>query len=677
LNFLNPALLPLLFAAALPAIIHLLNRQRRRNIDFSTLKFLKKLEKKRMRRVKIAEWLILILRTLAVFFVILAFTRPVLESPTAAFSGESATAAVLMLDNSIASGFNTARGSVLSLTVAQAAHVLNVFSIQDRVMVMGAAAPAKLAIPYPLPGSDDRLRRALFELASTDSHPDWISAFKQAEAILAETGLPNREIYLFSTFSQEHSGLDSAAAELPENIRLFILPYELKKSRNFAVTALRRETEIMQKGGTVTFSIDVENYSPVEEKSAVLNLFDGDEREASAEITLPAGKKTTVEMRMTLQTGGFHQGRVRLEAEDDLPADNIAYYAFYTPEQVEALIIGERPAAKVIETAINPGEKREYGINARLAISLADIEKAPASTVIIIIGGGDYSSYFASALKQRLQAGGGAIILPGENIDMARFNRDFLQILGLPRLLELKEFQDGMRWQRVDYRHPLFQGIFSGKAEAESPAFKRYFSLTEKVGREIISLPDGNSLLREVTIGKGKVLFFTSGVTSYWSDFAFKGIFSPLLHRSVIYLTADRGEKREGLVAGRELEYYAAPELKDFHLKLPDGNDYDIMAEGGAMTQRISYSLTEKAGFYQLFAGAELLEVFPVNPAAGFLPVTILPEKGKSIILKTDEQENLADLVHSARLGKELWQWFLILGIICLIAEMGVVKLMK
>gem|GEM_PF-1609618 len=677
MNFLNPALLPLLIAAALPALIHLLNRQRRRNIDFSALKFLKKLEKKRMRRVKIAEWLLLILRTLAVFFVILAFTRPVLESSAGAFSGESATAAVVMIDNSIASGFNTARGSLLAQMEAEAAEALSVFHPPDRVLVMGMAAPAQKSMPYPLAGGDDRLRRALFELSSSDSPPDWLNAFTQAAEILAESGLPNREIYLFSPLMQNAAELDSAAANLPENIRLFLIPFELQKPHNLALTNLLRETEILQKGGTVVFSCQVENFGSAEEPSAVLNLFNGEERAASTEISLPAGKKTTVEMRMTLQRGGFHRGRVRLETDDDLTADNTAYYAFQAPEETEAAIFGDNNSAKLITTALQPGDKSDYGIVPHIAASLVDIEKVPASAVIILSGGSDYSGYFARVLKQRLEAGGGAIILPGENLDMARFNRDILQILGLPGLLELKDAPDGIHWRKADYQHPLFQGVFSGDAEAESPVFRRYFSLAEKTGAEIISLPNGNSFLREINIGKGKVLFFTSGVMPYFSDFALKGIFSPLLHRSVIYLAAGGGNHQETHIAGQLLEYFASPELKNFRMRLPDGSDYDLLAEGGAITQRAAYANTAKAGNYELFAGSQLLQIFPMNPAADFAPVAQIPAKGKGIVLKSDTPVKMADLIHSARLGKELWRWFLILGLICLAAEMAVVKAMK
>ena len=55
-NFLNPVILAVAGAAViLPLLIHIFNRQKVKEIFFSSLLFLRSLEKTRMRRVKIKE----------------------------------------------------------------------------------------------------------------------------------------------------------------------------------------------------------------------------------------------------------------------------------------------------------------------------------------------------------------------------------------------------------------------------------------------------------------------------------------------------------------------------------------------------------------------------------------------------------------------------------------------
>ena len=64
LSFANPGMLYGLFAALLPLAIHLLNRRRTTTVPFSNVALLQVLQHDRMRRVKLKQILLLILRGL-------------------------------------------------------------------------------------------------------------------------------------------------------------------------------------------------------------------------------------------------------------------------------------------------------------------------------------------------------------------------------------------------------------------------------------------------------------------------------------------------------------------------------------------------------------------------------------------------------------------------------------
>ena len=51
MNFLNSTILAGLIAALAPLVIHLLNRQKVRTVEFSSLRFLRDLQKTKMRRL--------------------------------------------------------------------------------------------------------------------------------------------------------------------------------------------------------------------------------------------------------------------------------------------------------------------------------------------------------------------------------------------------------------------------------------------------------------------------------------------------------------------------------------------------------------------------------------------------------------------------------------------------
>jgi len=64
MGFLNSLALLFTAFAVVPILIHLLNRQRVKTVEFSSLKYLKSLQKTRLRRVRIRQLLLLLLRAL-------------------------------------------------------------------------------------------------------------------------------------------------------------------------------------------------------------------------------------------------------------------------------------------------------------------------------------------------------------------------------------------------------------------------------------------------------------------------------------------------------------------------------------------------------------------------------------------------------------------------------------
>ena len=70
LGFLNPLLLWALPLAAVPIIIHLLNRRRFNKVPWAAMEYLLRAMKRNRRRMQMEHWLVLLLRTLAVIFLV-------------------------------------------------------------------------------------------------------------------------------------------------------------------------------------------------------------------------------------------------------------------------------------------------------------------------------------------------------------------------------------------------------------------------------------------------------------------------------------------------------------------------------------------------------------------------------------------------------------------------------
>ncbi|MCP4846926.1 MAG: VWA domain-containing protein [Verrucomicrobiaceae bacterium] len=103
LNFLvNPGLfIAGLIAIASPIIIHLLNRRRFKRIDWAAMDFLMEAQRLNRRRVKLEEFILLLLRCLAMGLIGLLLARPFLDVNPESFFRAGATERVIVLDDSL------------------------------------------------------------------------------------------------------------------------------------------------------------------------------------------------------------------------------------------------------------------------------------------------------------------------------------------------------------------------------------------------------------------------------------------------------------------------------------------------------------------------------------------------------------------------------------------------
>ena len=77
MHFLAPLLLTGTVLATAPIIIHLLNRRRFIRVDWAPMEYLKLTLKTNRRRLRLEQWLLLAIRTLAVLALFLAVARPI------------------------------------------------------------------------------------------------------------------------------------------------------------------------------------------------------------------------------------------------------------------------------------------------------------------------------------------------------------------------------------------------------------------------------------------------------------------------------------------------------------------------------------------------------------------------------------------------------------------------
>ena len=212
MSFLHPLALLGLAAAAIPALLHLLQRRTPPELEFPPLRYLSEAERQSARRLKLRHLLLLLLRTALIVAVVLAAARPLV--PVGSGAAHEPTALVVILDNSPSSGAVVDGRPVLDRLRSAARASIARTSPADRVWLMLADGVVRAGA-----------REAL--LTSVDSAtPDWqrldlVRAVERAARIVHAEPSPGREVHVLSDL--QRTALTTGHAEVPRGVRVLSL----------------------------------------------------------------------------------------------------------------------------------------------------------------------------------------------------------------------------------------------------------------------------------------------------------------------------------------------------------------------------------------------------------------------------------------------------------------------
>jgi hypothetical protein len=247
--------------------------------------------------------------------------------------------------------------------------------------------------------------------------------------------------------------------------------------------------------------------------------------------------------------------------------------------------------------------------------------------------------------------------------------------------------RQAIRFSETDFNHPLFENIFMDekKKQIESPEIYSYYKINPGAkGKSIIKLEDESSFLSEYTVSEGKILLFSASPVFSWSDFPIKGIFAPLVTKSVMYLSA-YNKSEVNYFAGESINVNVSERtLPQIKVVRPDNSEEFINIDENQKTDFISYSLTSLAGSYKFYSGEKLVASANVNPDPAESVTEYLSESefddylekinfnGRHI--RIDKNENPAQMILQARFGSELWRYFVLIAILLALVEMTIAR---
>jgi len=689
--FLNPAVLFGLLAASIPVLIHLFNLRKLKRIEFSTLAFLKQLQKNKIRKIKLKQWLLLALRVLIVLFLITAFARPTLEGVAIGGTTSAAkTTAVFILDDTYSMSVIDGKGSYFNQAKWTIQELLRQLQEgDDAVLVLGSDKSKDDILPT---SNLKEFSKTIDNVPLSYSSGTLHNAIIKAGDILSHSKNFNKEIYLLSDFQTGSLGKENTYSDfstiLNNKIKLYAFNYSGKDVYNIGIDDLKLNTQIFEKNKPVNFAVTITNYSKRAAQNVVVSLFLNGERSAQQSVSLADGETKAINMEAVPKQTGFVNVVADLE-DDDIMQDNKRYINMYIPKEVPVIIFADNQKdAEFIQLALDASnENSTLKITSRNLNQMSSYNLSEYDAVVLIPTGNTPNP---ERIKSYLQEGGGLLLFPGSTLNIQTFQATMFN-LGLPSPQgfagKVNDPSNPVGFENVEYNHPLFQNIFlkEDKKKFESPDIYAHYKITTMgKGQNIISLLDGSSFLSEYKFGKGNILVFNTSPVLSWSNFPLKSIFVPLITKSIFY-AASKDRNQNTFIAGENADInIGASGSQQIKIVKPDKSEEFINLENQRSGNYIVYNKTNVAGNYEIYSGDKLIEEISVNPDPAESKTTYLTFsdfkdylkkinfKGKFISVSKDEDP--VKIVLQSRYGSELWRYFAVIALILALVEMTIAR---
>ncbi|HVH67012.1 MAG TPA: BatA domain-containing protein [Gemmatimonadales bacterium] len=211
MTFLHPWALAALVAAAIPALLHLLEHRVPPEAAFPPLRYLTEAERQSARRLKLRHLLLLILRTLLILAIVLAAARPLVHSRLSTGAVHEPTALAVILDDSPSSGVVVDGRPVLERLKATARASLARATTADRLWLVLADGVVRA-------GSREALLATVDSAGVSPYRLDLTAAVRGAILLVNAEPLSGREVHIVSDL--QRTALGPGRLTVPRGVRV-------------------------------------------------------------------------------------------------------------------------------------------------------------------------------------------------------------------------------------------------------------------------------------------------------------------------------------------------------------------------------------------------------------------------------------------------------------------------
>lgn len=596
MSFLSVAFLFALPLVAAPLLLHLFDRRRNETVQWGAMQFLMEASARKTSSRKLKQWLLLLLRCLAIAALIFALARPLL--PTGYLGGSEQGETIFVIDNSMSMSRKTDSGTMIASATQHAVDQLEKISARDDIRILTTA-------PYPTwlhsgtTRGDQRNREWITEqlrsIDATEGRSDLLAALFTAVQLEHQPTQNTRRIVVLTDGqatdwrTEDEAGWQRLQSVLNEtSIRTEIETVRLDDQSqrtnkgNIAVDSITLDRTVVGSETPITAIATLRNYDIATVDAAELTWSVNDVPVHQQTIASIEGEQSAeANWNHKFDAPGIYRLSCRLDRDDDLPADNVASLIVEVVDRLPVVVVESatdyaemqqdsffvqaalgwidgqplNDTSVYVPTLITPNELPTVDLSEQRVVIIPNLTELPSDAV--------------SRLTEFVSDGGGLWIGLGPRTNVDFFNHQlFADASGLaPRRLDqivdaspagtgtdaeqpldIEEDSSTDQPVRIDpFRsdHPATQHLAdNAQLDLGDASIQRYYqfsSVNDDDDRAtLLRLSNDAPLAVENFVGQGRVIVQSIPLRLQWSDLARTQSFVVMVRDWIDYLAQPR-----------------------------------------------------------------------------------------------------------------------------------------
>src|SRR3972149_505974 len=389
MSFAAPIFLLATLAAALPVVLHMINRQRAKELPFSTLRFLRISVEKTRRKKRIHDILLMLVRAAVLFLIAAGLAKPTVTSLSSFWGGGAPSAVVIVLDNSASMGMIEGNRRRFDAAKTAAAQILDELKDGDEsaLFLTGGPVYAELGKLYR---TQEQARQILAQSDVGYERAYLTLKIQQARALLANSTSPNKQIYVITDMQKVSWENTNDNDDQTQTIPIILIDCNRAPKPKVALQGLELQSAAPVVNLPLKATVELLNTSSFAQQRVVELSIDGIKVSSSPELNLESEGRVKHDFVFSFSNGGLHRGEFRLTGDDGSKYDDRRFFAMEVSQNIPVAVVTTRQHeipylddSFYLENALAPGQMDDWAIRVTKLVA-DDLLSEPLSNYKVI-----------------------------------------------------------------------------------------------------------------------------------------------------------------------------------------------------------------------------------------------------------------------------------------------------